>query len=171
MSLKWLTPDWEPGVITSRIPLQHLLDQDLKALVIDVDGTLVSGSRPLISEKTKVWLSEAGKHLALHLLSNNPSKKRIRTVAEELALPYTYKAAKPRKGALQKVLIQLNEEPEKVGMIGDRLFTDVLAGNRLGLYTILVKPLNENKKGSRPFPLSIQQLEKGLINVLMGKLS
>jgi len=29
-------------------------------------------------------------------------------------------------------------------MIGDRLFTDIIAGNRLGLYTILVKPLASN---------------------------
>ena len=29
-------------------------------------------------------------------------------------------------------------------MVGDRIFTDVLAGNRLGLYTVLVKPLGPN---------------------------
>jgi predicted HAD superfamily phosphohydrolase YqeG len=29
-----------------------------------------------------------------------------------------------------------------VALVGDRLFTDVLAGNRLGLYTVLVKPVN-----------------------------
>lgn len=27
-------------------------------------------------------------------------------------------------------------------MVGDRLFTDVLAGNRLGLFTVLVKPVD-----------------------------
>ncbi|QYO64574.1 HAD hydrolase-like protein [Leptolyngbya sp. 7M] len=26
-------------------------------------------------------------------------------------------------------------------MVGDRLFTDVLAGNRLGMFTILVEPM------------------------------
>jgi predicted HAD superfamily phosphohydrolase YqeG len=29
-------------------------------------------------------------------------------------------------------------------MVGDRVFTDVLAGNRLGLYTVLVRPLKED---------------------------
>jgi HAD superfamily phosphatase (TIGR01668 family) len=28
-----------------------------------------------------------------------------------------------------------------VAMVGDRLFTDVLAGNRLGMFTILVEPM------------------------------
>jgi len=29
-----------------------------------------------------------------------------------------------------------------VAFLGDRLFTDVLAGNRLGLFTVLVKPID-----------------------------
>jgi predicted HAD superfamily phosphohydrolase YqeG len=28
--------------------------------------------------------------------------------------------------------------------VGDRLFTDVIAGNRLGLFTVLVKPIDTN---------------------------
>jgi HAD superfamily phosphatase (TIGR01668 family) len=30
---------------------------------------------------------------------------------------------------------------EQIAMVGDRLFTDVLAGNRLGMFTILVEPM------------------------------
>jgi predicted HAD superfamily phosphohydrolase YqeG len=30
-------------------------------------------------------------------------------------------------------------------MIGDQLFTDIVAGNRLGLYTILVNPLGSHE--------------------------
>jgi predicted HAD superfamily phosphohydrolase YqeG len=29
-----------------------------------------------------------------------------------------------------------------VALVGDRVFTDVLAGNRLGLFTVLVKPID-----------------------------
>jgi predicted HAD superfamily phosphohydrolase YqeG len=32
-------------------------------------------------------------------------------------------------------------KPAEVAVIGDQIFTDVLGGNRSGLYTILVKPL------------------------------
>ena len=31
-------------------------------------------------------------------------------------------------------------------MIGDRLFTDVLCGNRMGLYTVLVRPVRDDGK-------------------------
>ena len=41
-------------------------------------------------------------------------------------------------------LNKTGESKAEVAIIGDRLFTDILAGNRLGIYTILVKPTNSN---------------------------
>jgi HAD superfamily phosphatase (TIGR01668 family) len=32
-------------------------------------------------------------------------------------------------------------EPARVAMVGDRVFTDVLAGNRMGMFTILIEPI------------------------------
>ena len=32
----------------------------------------------------------------------------------------------------------------QTAIIGDRIFTDVLVGNRLGLYTVLVRPIGKN---------------------------
>jgi predicted HAD superfamily phosphohydrolase YqeG len=36
---------------------------------------------------------------------------------------------------------------------GDRLFTDVLAGNRLGMFTILVEPMVEHNEVARSYSL------------------
>jgi HAD superfamily phosphatase (TIGR01668 family) len=63
-------------------------------------------------------------------------------VAEQLALPYTTSAGKPRRTALRRALLQLGVPNRQVALIGDRLFTDVIAGNRLGLFTVLVKPID-----------------------------
>jgi HAD superfamily phosphatase (TIGR01668 family) len=40
------------------------------------------------------------------------------------------------------VIKDLGLPPAQVALLGDRLFTDVLAGNRLGLFTVLVKPID-----------------------------
>jgi hypothetical protein len=40
----------------------------------------------------------------------------------------------------------MNLRVEEVAMVGDRLFTDVLAGNRLGMFTILVEPMATETK-------------------------
>ena len=166
MSFNWLRPDWDAGLTIPMIPVNYFLNLGLKALVIDVDNTLVPRREILLSNSTRDWLLDAKNNLKLHLLSNNPSKKRISAVAEQIEIPYTYRAAKPRSGSLQRVLDQINIQPEKVGMIGDRLFTDIIVGNRLGLYTILVKPINEKKEG-RESIYSIQNLERNLARVLL----
>ena len=87
--------------------------------------------------------------MPLHLLSNNPSRRRIGAVADSMGLPYTTSAGKPRRAALRKVLQDLALPPAAVALVGDRLFTDVLVGNRMGLFTVLVKPIDPNGEPCR----------------------
>jgi HAD superfamily phosphatase (TIGR01668 family) len=47
----------------------------------------------------------------------------------------------------------MNLPVEQVAMVGDRLFTDVLAGNRLGMFTILVEPIVEPGEAVRSYPI------------------
>jgi predicted HAD superfamily phosphohydrolase YqeG len=41
---------------------------------------------------------------------------------------------------VRQVLEAIQLPPSQVAMVGDRLFTDTVVGNRLGLFTILVQP-------------------------------
>ncbi|MEC9452134.1 MAG: YqeG family HAD IIIA-type phosphatase [Cyanobacteriota bacterium] len=141
MSQHWLQPNWEPGLTLPHLPIQHLLDQGLQALILDVDRTLLPGREIELPLSVTSWVKEAQRHLLLHLFSNNPSRKRIGSVAEQLDLTFTCSAAKPRRARLRKVLNQIQCKPTEIAIVGDRIFTDVLAGNRLDLYTVLVRPL------------------------------
>ncbi|MFM7287398.1 MAG: HAD hydrolase-like protein [Cyanobium sp.] len=90
-------------------------------------------------------------------------------VARELGVPFTTSAAKPRRQALRRVLDDLQLPPERVALIGDRVFTDVIAGNRLGLFTILVKPIDP--QGLPCQRDHLQKLEVRLANWMGGSLS
>lgn len=138
-----LVPDWLPGRTLPQLPLQELLDRSIpiRALVLDVDRTLLPRRSTSLPPSAEQWLREAQRCLPIHLLSNNPSRRRIGTVAEQLGVPFTTSAGKPRRSALRRVLAELHLPPSQVALVGDRLFTDVLAGNRLGLFTVLVKPI------------------------------
>ncbi|MEB3321610.1 MAG: YqeG family HAD IIIA-type phosphatase [Synechococcaceae cyanobacterium] len=155
-----LTPDWVPGTTLAQLPLDHLLGRrpdPIRALVLDVDRTLLPRHRSELPPSAEQWLRHARSHLPIHLLSNNPSRRRIGAVAERIGLPFTTSAGKPRRRALRRVLHDLALPPGQVALVGDRLFTDVLAGNRLGLYTVLVKPINSD---GRPHPHDhLQNLE------------
>ena len=142
MLSRLLVPDWLPGRTLAQLPLQHLLDHGIQALVLDVDRTLLPRRQAELSPTAEQWLRHSSGVMPIHLLSNNPSRRRIGGVAEKLGLPYTTGAGKPRRTALRRVLATLGLPPAQVALAGDRLFTDVLAGNRLGLYTVLVKPID-----------------------------
>ncbi len=144
MKRNWLKPDWQPELIIPNIPIEHLLIKGIKALVLDVDGTLIPSHEIVLHESVILWIKKAKRNFALHLLSNNPSRRRIENISQQLDINFTFRAAKPTKSALTRVLDQLNEEPKNIAILGDRLFTDILVGNRLGLYTVLVHPLGAN---------------------------
>ena len=137
-----LTPDWQPGTSMAHLPLQELVDRDIRALVLDVDRTLLPRRQATMPVQAELWLRHARERMPLHLLSNNPSRRRIGAVADTMGLPYTTSAGKPRRAALRKVLLDLDLPPAQVALVGDRLFTDVLVGNRMGLFTVLVKPID-----------------------------
>ena len=136
-----LQPSWDPGLTISHLSLPHLLSQGLAAAVLDVDRTLLPGRDVTLPDPVLAWLTDAKRRLSLHLFSNNPSRVRIAAVADQIGVSFTCGARKPRRGALRRVIEELDLPPEKIAMIGDRLFTDVWCGNRLGLYTVLVRPI------------------------------
>ncbi len=113
------------------------------------------------------WVNQAKQNFYIELVSNNPSKKRIKEVAEIFDLNYTYKASKPKRKTLRRVIENTPYNNNEIAMIGDRLFTDIIVGNRLGLYTILVEPVDH--KGNKASKNLIQRVEKGITNLITGK--
>ncbi len=165
--MSWLQPHWEPGVTIPELPIQNLIDMGIRAILLDVDGTLLPGKSTDVPQKVRDWVFEAKKDFSIHLISNNPSKKRISSVAEQLGgINFIYGAAKPRKHSLLKVLKQLGLKTNKIAIIGDRFFTDILVGNRIGLYTILVKPVHKSDQLINKKEI-VQKIEKR-ISILLG---
>lgn len=144
-----LEPDLvAPGTL-AELPLHQLLAHGIRALVLDVDRTLLPHRGSTLPTPMAAWLERAQQTMPLHLFSNNPSRRRIGGVAEQLGVPFTTSAGKPRRSALRRVVEELDLPHAKVAIVGDRVFTDVLAGNRLGLYTVLVKPVDAHGQPCR----------------------
>ncbi|NJP08510.1 MAG: YqeG family HAD IIIA-type phosphatase [Leptolyngbyaceae cyanobacterium RU_5_1] len=128
------------GTVLSLTP-DMIKEYHLKGLVLDVDETLVPFRAAQVSEELLPWVQEIQQLATLWLVSNNISEARIRRIAKTLDLPYISGAGKPSRRKVRRAVDAMGLPVEQVGMVGDRLFTDVLAGNRLGLFTILVEPM------------------------------
>lgn len=150
---KLLQPDLiVQGTILQLTP-DTLKHHHLKGLVLDVDETLVPFRAAQISEELVPWVKEVQQIAALWLVSNNISEARIRRIAKSLDLPYISGAGKPSRRKVRRAVEAMKLPVEQVGMVGDRLLTDVLAGNRLGMFTILVKPMVDPNQTAARSPL------------------
>lgn len=156
------------GPIVSLTPdiLQH---NQLKGLILDVDETLVPMREAEVSQELSQWVGQIREVASLWLVSNNLSENRIGRIAKSLNLPYLLGAAKPSRRKLRQAVAAMNLPITQVAMVGDRLFTDVLAGNRLGMFTILVEPMVDPVIAARSYP--IRNLEVWLSQMLGVSLS
>tara|TARA_B100000579_G_scaffold140229_1_gene113949 strand:- start:1741 stop:2178 length:438 start_codon:yes stop_codon:yes gene_type:complete len=145
------------------------LSKNVKALILDVDGTLITGRNPVISNDIKSWLINSKKYFYTYLFSNNPSRKRIKQIADQLDIEFTYSGGKPSKRKLNKVLEKIPHPLNEIAIIGDRVFTDILVGNRLGMYTILVDSVDYNGKINEKN--NFQAMERYIAKIITGDLT
>ncbi|WP_017659843.1 YqeG family HAD IIIA-type phosphatase [Baaleninema simplex] len=150
---KLLQPDLVLGGSVLDLTPELLEKHDLKGLVLDVDETLVPIGRPRASQALHDRIAELREVSQLWLVSNNASETRIGGIAKSLELPYIHFAAKPFRRKLWRAVSAMDLPVAQVGMVGDRLFTDVLAGNRMGLFTILVEPMVDAGEAVRRSPV------------------
>ena len=125
------------------IKIDFLQKNKIKALILDVDNTLIDYDKNLPEETIKWAKNLKQQGIKLYILSNSNKKEKVKTVAEKLQIEYEYFGKKPLKTGFKKVQKKLEEEPENIGVVGDQIFTDVLGGNRCKMFTILVEPIAE----------------------------
>jgi len=138
--------------------LTELWERGIRGIITDLDNTLVSAKTPLATPELIKWLDELQRlGFKVVVLSNN-GEARVSKFAAPLGIPFVYGARKPQHAAFRRALAILELEPEQVVVLGDQLLTDVLGGNRFGLYTVLVQPIAVAEEGL--FTRVNRQIEK-----------
>lgn len=127
------------------INLEELYQRGIRAIITDLDNTLVAWDDPLPNERLLAWLQDVkSRGFSVCIVSNN-SRDRVTKFAEAFGVPAIPKAIKPRRGAFRTACESMGVLPEQAAVVGDQIFTDVLGGNRLGVYTILVVPVSDKE--------------------------
>lgn len=125
------------------ITIQFIQKNKLKALILDVDNTLIDYNKNLSNEKIEWAKNLKGQGVKLYILSNTNKKDKVEKVANKLEIPYLYFAKKPSKKGFLKIQNKLELKPEQIGVVGDQIFTDIIGGNRCKMFTILVEPVDK----------------------------
>lgn len=131
-----ITPEW-------------LNARHLRGLILDLDNTLVPYGSELQTPELESWagvLRDAG--VKVRLVSN-ALPERIKRWSKRLGFPGVGAmgrgtAAKPFPAAFLRAARTMGLHPREIAVVGDQVFTDVLGGNLIGAYTVLVAPLSQN---------------------------
>ena len=127
------------------IPYELFKKERITGIIFDMDNTLVD-HKYKYNKNVKEWLRELRKKdLKICILSNSPRTNVVKKIARELSMKYLYNAFKPWSFGFKKAMVLLDEKKENIVIIGDQLFTDIYGGNRFGIRTILVKPIEKKE--------------------------
>lgn len=139
--LRLLRPD-EIRPAVQDVDLERLWDRGIRALIVDLDNTLAEVDSLRVSPPIAAWVRRARDRGFRLCIASNSLPRRVRAFEEQLGVPALASAVKPRRRAFRRALARINARPRETAVIGDQLFTDVLGGNRMGMYTILINPLS-----------------------------
>ncbi len=138
--LEWLRPRLYLNR-ASDLDLDQLWSMGIRGIISDLDNTLVRWDASEAGLDLRHWLARLQKRGFKVCLVSNGRAARVAYFSAALGVPGISRARKPSRRAFREGMSTLGTAPHQTAVLGDQLFTDVLGGNRLGLYTILVPPL------------------------------
>ncbi len=124
----------------------HLRERGIKGVILDLDNTLVTWHQEDITLEILAWLNDLkSHHLKLCILSNSVLSKRSERIANRLNCSFVRQARKPSRQGFIKAMEAMGTHPASTAIVGDQMFTDILGGNRAGIYTVMVRPIQKHE--------------------------
>ena len=113
----------------------------IKFFMLDLDNTIAAYDESSFSDDVALWaagIKESG--IRLFIISNSLRKNRVKAFAQSLGVSYIMGARKPSPKGLLRAIASANASVGESALVGDQVFTDVLAASRTGVISIVVRP-------------------------------
>lgn len=136
-----LVRPWRRERAITDVDVDELAATGVRCVLFDRDNTVVPRDTGVAPESVMDWICrvrEAG--IALCMVSNNFHSQQVEASAAELGCAVVHHAMKPAPFAVRRALALVGVDASEAVLIGDQVFTDVMAGNLAGVRTILVEP-------------------------------
>jgi HAD superfamily phosphatase (TIGR01668 family) len=165
--LKLLTPSQVVKKVGDILP-SDLSARGITAIITDLDNTLVPWRRYNLAEGVSDWLAELEReNIKIVIASNSFHTTRLQQLAETMGIPFVDRVRKPWVGGFLRSMQLLQSTAQQTAVVGDQLFTDVLCGNKLKLFTILVRP--PIPKDEFYSTVALRIFENAFINILQHR--
>lgn len=138
--MSWPRP-WRCVASVDKIDIDGLVKDGVRCVLIDRDNTCVPRDDTVAPPEVIAWLeSVRATGIKTCVVSNNFHSKQVERSARELGSDVIHHAMKPAPFAVSNALRKMGVPAEEAILIGDQVYTDIIAGNLAGVRTILVRP-------------------------------
>lgn len=137
-------PDFIADTV-SKIDFQRLQSLGIKAVFIDLDGTVVARSTFKVSPLIREALADSG--MKIYIATNRPKSRGLKNLIKDLgaegAVHPHFIFGKPTRRYFSNGMRDKDLKPHEAIMIGDRYVQDILGANRAGMHSLLVYKLDK----------------------------
>lgn len=125
------------------IPLELFEENGIKYIFFDIDNTLVPYECDVpTNENFELFKRLEEKGIQIIFVSNN-QEERVKKYVGESGYKYVSDAGKPSIRKYKSLAESIGAKMENCAVVGDQVFTDVVAASRLGIKSFLVKPIKD----------------------------
>lgn len=123
------------------LEVEWLKSQGIRCVLMDRDNTCVPRDSKVAPPKVQNWIDRVhAAGIPTCVVSNNFHTKQVERSARELDSECIHHAMKPAPFAVRAALKRMGVSPSEAVLIGDQVYTDIIAGNLAGVRTVLVRP-------------------------------
>ena len=123
------------------IPWVSLRSEGITVALLDFDNTLGPDHATSPTDFSFECVREIRNAGIKCCLVSNAKSGRSAGIAKELDIPCITYARKPEPVGVRRALELMNAEKKDAVLVGDQIFTDVIAGNLAGVRTFMVEKL------------------------------
>ena len=139
---KYLIPDMMPGHFYDVTP-EIVKSYGAKALICDIDNTLVTYDDPEPTEKVLEWIKNMNENGIIVSFVSNNDWARVKLFNKNLGFVAYAKSGKPGIKNLKAAVADLGIDKNEAVLLGDQLLTDCAAAKRFGIKAIIVPPIKD----------------------------
>lgn len=140
MRLEHFTPTYMVERIYD-LTIEDLKAHGIKAVLADLDNTLLAWNNPEGTPELQKWLSDLRDGGIEVIVVSNNTTKRVAKAVKPLGVEFVSWSLKPLPRGILHVLRTQHLKRSEVIMVGDQMLTDVWAAHGAGVRSVLVQRL------------------------------
>lgn len=142
--MKLSIDDYRPTFVVEAVydlRAEDLLRHGIRAVLVDLDNTLIAWNNPDGTAEVRSWLDEmTTADISVVVVSNN-NHARVERAVSRFGVDFVSRAMKPFTRGINMAIERYGFDRDEVIMVGDQLMTDIRASHRAGIKSVLVKPI------------------------------